>query len=139
MTKAALCCCCADLVSPYASCQSDRRWRWCQCDELGVRWRDGERGLLEVTALHGPDYVRVVGVNNLFLQAAVSIPPGGGYRTPEQWRALHDLACDRVEPHYLFHKDNRACWALVVRIGESGDVTFVPYPQARATGEAVIL
>jgi hypothetical protein len=133
MTKAALCITCADIVSPY---RDDGGlivgggldgWRFCQCQEMGVRWRDGKRGLIEVTALHGPEAVRVIGLNNMFLGLACQ-PTGDGVtpRTAEQWRNLHALCCEKVEPHYLFHADNRACWALVVRVGESGDVFFIP-------------
>jgi hypothetical protein len=133
MTKAVICVHCSDIVSPRRDWQADRSWRWCECDHAGVRWRDGARGLLEVTAVHGPDYVRVLGINNLFLQAAVSANPYStdGGRTFEQWRALHDLACDRVETNYLFHRGKRNCWALVVRVGESGDVTFIDYADAK--------
>jgi hypothetical protein len=136
VTKVAMCLECADIVSPYGAWQADRRWRWCQCDEMGVRWRDGGRGLIEVTALHGPDYLRVLGFNNMFLELAMTKNPAtsDGSRTAEQWRGLHDLACDRVEPRYLFHKDRRGCWALVVRVGESGDVSFIDYPAARGPG-----
>lgn len=134
MTKAALCVHCADIVAPHRDWRADRSWRWCECEHMGVRWRDGARGLLEVTALHGPEFVRVIGINNSYLQAAVSPNPhtGDAGRTAEQWRALHELACERVEPHYLFHRDQRNCWALVVRVGESGDVTFVDYGTAHS-------
>jgi hypothetical protein len=139
MTKAALCVACTDIVSPRRAWETDRRWRWCECDETGARWRDGTKGLLEVTSLRGSAGVRVIGINNLFLQAAVSLNPHSpdGSRTPEQWRALHDLACEGVEPHYLFHKDRRSCWALVIRVGESGDVTFEPWEFAKAQDEEI--
>jgi hypothetical protein len=128
MTKAALCVHCSDIVSPHRYWQADRLWRWCECDSVGVRWRDGERGLLEVTALHGPEGVRVIGINNQFLVAAVQT---GSTMTADEWRVLHDASTEMVDPHYLFHKERRACWALVVRVGESGDVTFVPFPDAK--------
>jgi hypothetical protein len=133
VTKAALCVHCSDIVSPHRDWQTNRDWRWCECGHAAVRWRDGARGLIEVTALHGSDHVRVLGINNLFLTAAVSTNPYSedGRRNEKQWRALHELACERVEPNYLFHKDRRNCWVLVVRVGESGDVTFVPYAEAR--------
>jgi hypothetical protein len=133
LTKAAICVHCSDIVSPHRDWVTDRAWRWCECDHMGVRWRDGAQGLIEVTALYGPDSVRVLGFNNMFLSLGVTANPASdtGTRTAEQWRALHDYTCDRVEPHYLFHKDKRGCWALIVRVGESGDVTFVPYGEAR--------
>lgn len=123
VTKAALCVHCADIVGPYRNWQTNRDWRWCQCLHTGTRWADGTRGLIEVTSVHGPDHVRVVGINNGFLQAAVS---GGSGLTEPQWRELHDLSCARVAPGYLFHEGRRRCWALLVAVGESGDVTYVP-------------
>jgi hypothetical protein len=133
VTKAALCTHCWDIVSPRRAWQTDRSWRWCECDHSGVRWRDGAKGLVEVTSLHGPDGVRVLGINNQFLECAVSSNPyaDDGLRSAEQWRNLHELASERVEPHYLFHRDRRNCWALVVRPEESGDVSFVQYVIAK--------
>jgi hypothetical protein len=125
VTKAVLCMHCSDLVSPYRDWQTDRRWRWCQCEHAAVRWVDGARGLLEITAVHGPEHVRVLGLNNTFLVAAVA-----GARTGVQWRDLHERTCAAAGPGYLFSMENRDCWALVVAVGESGDVTFVPYPPA---------
>ena len=130
MTKAAFCLNCADIVAPYRH-EDGGRWRWCDCDAMGVRWRDGERGLLEVTSLGGPNHLRVLGINNNFLPAAVQTGPTC---TPDEWRALHQNAAELVEAHYLFHKDKRACWALIVAVGESGDVFFVPYSDAVGPG-----
>jgi hypothetical protein len=128
VTKAAICTHCSDIVTPYRNWQTNRAWRWCECDHMGVRWDDGARGLIEVTALHGPDHVRVIGLNNMFLTAAVR---DGSRATAEQWRQLHAECARRVEPNYLFHADRRDCWALVVRTDESGDIAFVPFATAK--------
>lgn len=130
--KVALCVHCTDFVTPLNTWQTDRSWRWCQCQHTGVRWRDGARGLLEVTSLHGPDSVRVLGLNNMFLTIAVSDPARNAGLSYEKWRELHTECARQVEPGYLFHEDKRACWALVVRVGESNDVTFIDYGQALA-------
>jgi hypothetical protein len=127
MTKAAICVACSDIISPRRAWKTDRSWRWCECDHTGVRWRDGDRGLLEVTSFHGPAGVRVLGISNLFLHRAVADPEARGGLTDEEWRELHHACAEHVEPHYLFHEDRRACWALIVRVGESGDVTFVDH------------
>jgi hypothetical protein len=128
--KIALCVHCTDFVTPRRNWSVDRAWRWCQCGHTGVRWRDGARGLLEVTSLHGHDGVRVVGMNNLFLQKAVIAPQARGGLSFPEWRDLHQTCAQAVEPGYLFHVDKRDCWALIVQVGESGDVTFVDYGQA---------
>lgn len=127
MTKAALCTTCYDILSPYRDWETNRAWRWCQCDHIGVRWLDGARGLIEVTSLHGPDYVRVIGIHNGFLAAAIKHQR----LLFEDWRRLHEESTEAVSSDYLFHRDKRNCWALVVRVGESGDVTYVDWPTAK--------
>lgn len=127
MTKAAICVHCSDILAPLRNWETDRSWRWCQCDHSGVRWADGARGLIEVTSMHGPDHVRVLGINNDFLGLAV----GARLADAAAWRALHKLTCTEVGSNYLFHEANRNCWALIVRPGESGDVTFVDWVAAR--------
>jgi hypothetical protein len=129
MTKAALCVACWDIVSPRRAWQTDRSWRWCECGHTGVRWRDGAKGLVEVTSLHGAEGVHVLGLNNLFLTSAIQMSRAG--LTFEEWRHLHELTSERVEPHYLFHADKRNCWALVVRPSESSDVSFIEYGTAK--------
>lgn len=126
MTKAVLCVHCYDILAPFRDWQTSRAWRWCQCDHAGVRWADGAKGLVEVTAVHGPDYVRVIGLNNAFLDLAVH-----ARYTEGGWRKMHELTCAEVAANYLFHADNRNCWALVVRPGESGDVTYVDWMAAK--------
>lgn len=121
MTKAALCTECADIVSPWRAWRTNRTWRHCECGQMGVRWRNGDRGLLEVTAAAGPDTVMVLGLNNMFLGAALR----DAASTPREWRDLHAYTCEHVEPNYLFHVDRRACWALLTRFGDSGDIIYV--------------
>lgn len=126
MTKAALCTHCFDIVAPFRDWQANRAWRWCQCDHMGVRWLDGARGLIEVTAVHGEPYVRVIGLHNGFLENGVRMD-----LSTEEWRLLHSASVDTVDAHYLFHKDRRACWALIVRPGDSGDISFVDWADAK--------
>ena len=127
--KASLCLSCTDILAPYGDWQTNRAWRWCQCSRVGVRWQDGAKGLLEVTSMDGPDMVRVLGLNNQVLLMASN--PGLAPRSHEEWRTVHQVTCREVEPHYLFHEAKRDCWALLIRPGETGDVTLVDYPEAR--------
>lgn len=128
--KAALCVSCTDILAPYGDWQINREWRWCQCRRVGVRWRDGAKGLLEVTSMEGPDYVRVLGINNQVLVMACD--PGLSPRSHAEWRTVHEVTCREVEPFYLFHEDKRNCWALLIRPGETGDVTLVDYAAVKA-------
>jgi hypothetical protein len=120
--KALICLSCEDIIAPYRTWDTDRRWRFCQCGQAAARWRDGERGLLEVTAAGGADQVRVLGLNNLFLASAVAAQAG---RPGEQWRVLHAMACTEIQPRYLFHTDARRCWVVVLRPAETSDVLYV--------------
>lgn len=133
MTKAVFCLSCGDIVAPYRNWQANRDWRWCQCDKMGVRWRDGAKGHLEVSHQYGASQLRVIGLNNSFLEI------GGGLssRAPspsnsEEWRTLHEMSAKGCDEYYLFHEKNRNCWALIVRVGESGDVYWIEYAAARS-------
>jgi hypothetical protein len=128
MTKAVLCVACNDIRSPSNKWNSttDRPWRWCACEHVAVRWRDGHKGTLEVVSLHGPEQIRVIGLNNHFLRIAIGC---GETMTDDQWRDLHARQGDA--PGYLFDSGKRDCWALVVRVGQSGDVFLMDYTTAR--------
>lgn len=132
MTKAIICVQCSDIAAPYPD--PARGWRWCACNKAAARWRDPAYGLLDVTAIHGEHAVRVLGLNNNFLTDAVN---GHAWGDPdgihEEWRLLHDKHAEEVPSNYLFHEDKRACWAVVIRPGETGDVRFVDYEYAIIT------
>jgi hypothetical protein len=118
---------CSDIVTPHRDWRGNRSWRWCEGRHAGVRWRDGDQGLIEVTAVGGPEQVRVIGFNNVFLRAAVLDGPATAYAGDSQrWRQLHQESCREVDDRYLFHTSRRDCWALIMRPGESGDVAYIP-------------
>lgn len=127
MTKAAMCTTCGQIVGPRPR---DREWTWCAdpCAHTAVRWRDGARGLLEVTSLHGPDGVVVIGLHNGFIAELAE----RDIVSPEWWRNLHDRVTAEHSDGYLFHRNNRDCWAVLVRPGQSSDVFFMPYAEAWA-------
>jgi hypothetical protein len=123
---------CTDVVTPYE--QPSRGWRSCQCGDARVRWRDPHAGVVELSSTRGPDGVRALGLANNFLAQAVHGQPYGepadaGAGEPdtvdEEWRLLHDDACERVPRNTLFHEFKRACWSVVIRVGETGDVLFI--------------
>lgn len=124
MTKAAICIHCWDIVTPHRDWEANRAWRWCSCQHAAARWRDGSQGLLEVSALHGPDFVRVLGLNNSFLMASSELPKP---MSDAWWQEFHAASTAHVPQSYLFHKDRRDCWAVLIRIGESGDVFWIDH------------
>lgn len=124
MTKAAICLSCWDIVAPRGAWKVDRRWRWCECRRTATRWQDGTKGLIEITCINGSDNVRVLGLNNLFLIEGMRQKT---QRTNMWWQEAHDASTSDVGEHYLFHKNRRNCWALLIRVGETSDVIYVPY------------
>jgi hypothetical protein len=96
----------------------------CHCGNVGARWEDLRRGILKVRA-EDRSLARVIGIHNELLQ--VSWERGVEAWSTEAWRKLHrDVT---AEAHgYLFHKDKRACWVVVIAPGESPDTSFEPWP-----------
>ena len=122
MTKAIICTACNQVVGPRSN--GSKQWNFCSppCMHSGVRWRDPQKGHLEVTSLHGPHGVLIIGLHNGMLHTAMS------RHTDEQWREIHtDLT---KAPGYLFDESKRACWAVALKVGDSNDVWFEPYQPA---------
>lgn len=126
MTKALLCVACVDVLSPWRDWQTNPSWRWCQCGLAGVRWVDGRTGLIAVTSANGQDGVRVLGLDNGFLLPGIT----AGFGMDEDWRVLHQEATTSAPNQYLFNDTRRACWAVIVKVGQSGDVVWVPWGEA---------
>jgi hypothetical protein len=126
MTKAAMCTTCGQIVGPRPKAADWSVWTWCAppCSHTAVRWRDGAKGLLEVTSLHGPEGVVVIGLHNGFIAGLSRVTSAA------DWRELHDDVTHA--PGYLFDSSKRDCWAVLVRPGQSADVFFMPYGAAWA-------
>lgn len=116
--KALFCGECSAIISG----PKDGSWRWCDCGNAAIRWTNPVTGKAEVWAdVRG--IVRVIGLNNMLLQLP-SVPNGSREEQGQAWRELHESATRLVDPHYLFHADQRACWAVVIRPGETNDVRY---------------
>lgn len=122
-----MCTTCGQIIGPRPRHADWSIWTWCAdpCSHSAVRWRDGAKGLLEVTSLHGPEGVVVIGMHNAFVGALAAKPDHEG------WRRVHDRVT--TAPGYLFDKSMRDCWAVLTRVGQSNDVFFVEYGEAWAT------
>lgn len=94
------------------------KWEICQCGATGAKWDDPEAGKLAVAA-RNRGRVLGLGLNNQLLLRAVTAP-GQAW---EDYRNWHDIATDA--PGYVFDKSRAGCWAVVFRIGSTGDTRFV--------------
>lgn len=123
--KALFCPMCADILAPYR--KAGEEWRLCQCGHSAVRWRDPYHGTLDVSSASPNHQPIVIGFNNQFLTEGAQL----GRLDAQGWRELHERTCTDVERNYLFHKERRDCWALIVRQGESGDVFYLPWSEVK--------
>jgi hypothetical protein len=121
--KALVCLMCNDI----RSLDPKGEWTVCRCGQLEARWLNPNAGTVRVKADH-PSFARMLGLNNRYLIGACRGPDhhemvaaGGQW---EWWRELHDKATEA--PGYIFDKTKRACWATVVRVGETNDITWEP-------------
>ncbi len=118
--KALVCAACMDIraLEPHGE------WTTCRCGSSSARWLDPKAGTVKCKG--SPRNVRILGLNNRYLLEAVRSPEhedlvtaGGQW---EWWRQLHDKAIDA--PNYIFDKSKRACWATVVLVGETNDISW---------------
>lgn len=119
--KALFCTLCLDIrgLDPSGA------WTVCRCGNLEARWLDPDRGTVRAKARE-QGHVRFIGFNNTYLIGAAKgathmdmVKAGGQW---EWWRQLHDQATSA--PGYIFDKDKRACWATIVKVGETSDIAW---------------
>lgn len=91
-------------------------WVGCRCGNVRARWLDPERGTAEFTGDYPSAFL--LGLNNRLLGPALQ----GGTTIFEDARKLHGAATDA--PGYVFDKSKAACWAVIVRPGQTSDVTW---------------
>lgn len=121
--KVLYCLTCTTIISPFPS---PDRVRFCDCGQACVRWIDPYTGKLEVKAVD-LEKVRVIGLANTMLEAATLGPPdGSGYRPDKNfwWRGQHRVTTENTTG-YLFSQELRNCWAIIIKEGESGDITWI--------------
>lgn len=93
------------------------KWEICQCGGTGAKWEDPEAGKL-IVAAGARSQVFGLGLNNQLLLPAITAH-GQAW---EDYRAWHDHATDA--PGYVFDKSRAGCWAVVFRIGSTGDTRW---------------
>lgn len=111
--KLVFCLKCCDIRSP----NKDESYTVCNCGNVIFRWSDPERGILKLKA-RDRNLVRVIGLNNQMLLADINVK-----FNDDGWKEIHQKSCEE-STGYLFHKDKRNCWAVVIRVGQSSDVMW---------------
>ncbi len=93
----------------------------CRCGNAWMWWRDAAARRAVVRA-DDREAVRVVALRDLLLDAP--------QMSDADWRHLHGEACRA--PGSAGDSARRSCWAVVLRVGETADVSWdgVPEPDA---------
>lgn len=124
--KALICGVCVDI----RALEPEGKWTICRCGNMQARWVDPNKGTVRVVA-QDRSRAFILGMNNHFLLTAVRglsqeymVAAGG---QGEAWRKLHEEATEA--PGYIFDKAKRACWACIVKVGETGDISWEPEPE----------
>ena len=95
-------------------------WRTCKCGAIRAHWVDGERGIAEFDApAHLRRYGFLLGLHNGVLIPALR----GELGMFSDFRAAAEAATDA--PNSVFDKGRGNAWAVVVRVGATGDVSWV--------------
>lgn len=111
--KLAICSICDQVFS----FPSDGSWGNCACGNVQIRWSDAQKGLVKVKASN-PDLVRIMGIHNQFLREAIADLSNLG------WRAVTKDICENQSEGYLFDKNRRNCPVVIVRVGETDDISW---------------
>lgn len=109
--KALACGSCADIQA------LQWEWRTCKCGNTSARWVDPYAGTAEFRA-KDRSKAFLLGLNNHLLEPALR----GELGMFEDFRLVHERATDA--PGYVFDKSRASCWAVIVRVGQTGDVTW---------------
>lgn len=119
--KALVCTKCMDI----RALEPNGAWTVCRCGNTEGRWLNPQEGQVRVRA-KDRSFVRFLGLNNRFLIRAIEGPTtkeliasGGQW---SWWKKLHEFATDAKG--YIFDKQFRECWAVVIKVGDTGDIKW---------------
>lgn len=112
--KALACGSCGDIQA------LQEEWRACVCGKTEARWVDARKGTAEFKdpGPHDRRYCFLLGLNNHLLVPALR----GELAMFQDFRAAHERATHA--PGYIFDREKADCWAVVVRVGQTSDVTW---------------
>jgi hypothetical protein len=123
--KVLLCTLCLDI----RALDPEGAWTCCRCGNSEARWLDAEKGSVRCRA-KDRSKLRVIGMNNKYLVVGVRGPSYADLKLTDRWawwRKLHE-ASTLVEG-LIFDKDKRACWATILKVGDTNDISWEPDSQ----------
>jgi hypothetical protein len=129
--KLLICTACSDIRALDPKCA----WTTCRCGACSAKWVDPSAGTVVVRA-DDRRLPRILGLNNAFLIPAcrgmewAEIQDCGG--RDAAWRKRHKESTNA--PGYLFDESRRECWACVIQVGESNDVSWYEEPAKTPEG-----
>ncbi len=95
-------------------------WRTCACGAISAHWVNPHTGTAEFKASEtNKRYGFLLGLNNNLLVPALR----GELAMFQDFRAAHEQATKA--PNHIFDESRASCWAVVVRVGTTSDVTWV--------------
>lgn len=113
--KLTYCLKCGDIFSPGVKTPKS-----CGCGYALAKWTDPRRGLLDVASRLGINFIRVLGVNNLWLDMANAILMSPEAGDDEIHKSINERTSEAAEG-YLFKTRN--CPIIMVKPGR-GDITY---------------
>jgi len=94
-------------------------WTYCDCKQMAARWENPDLGTVQVLSMV-PERAFIIGMNNNFLRDAVHRSP----MSNEDWQKSHAMAT--LAPDHVFDAHRRACWACVLQVGTTTDISWHP-------------
>ena len=123
--KVLLCTLCLDI----RALDPEGAWTECRCGNCSARWSDTSTGSVRCRA-KDQSKLRIIGMNNTFLLAGSKGPSYADLKLGGRWawwRKLHEAAT--VAEGLIFDKDKRACWAAILKVGDTNDISWEPDSQ----------
>lgn len=127
--KAIFCGACFDIRALDPDCA----WVECRCGNMKAKWLDPHSGTVTVKAKNR-SMARMIGLNNMFLQAAFRFRYDQPATTSADWKTAHQLAT--IAPGYIFDEAVRGCWACIIQVGQTNDISWEPDPPKPVPEEA---
>jgi hypothetical protein len=114
---------CGDIFSPGGSVRGDGsqedRPKRCRCGYAVAKWKDPVRGILHIASRGGASLIRVLGINNRWLEIVTSLAP------EDQLHRYWNVKTSEEADGYLFKSRN--CPIIMAGVNEltrSGDIIW---------------